>query len=188
MSTILSGYGIELTLPSSWYGEIFRDVDELHDTGPTVHLANTPMILGDRNTYASQTRPIMRPDDAIVCVWNMPSLPNIMAASGEAAHPTRGWSLWGASDVSFEGVPDGHSSVRKGVRVGERVFDVVAFFGTEPPPARLMSEIESILATVRIDVSQRDRGERLEQFFSTAAAERIQKEMQSEARARARPA
>ena len=154
MSARLSDFGIELTLPAGWYGQIFRDTDSVMDTGPLVHFANSPLILGDRNGYAGPTRQTMRPGDAIVCAWNMPSLPHLLALGGERVGPTRGWSLAGADDATFEGVGDGRSSLRKAIIVGERLFDLVAFFGADPPPPALVGEVDGILATVRIDVSQ----------------------------------
>jgi hypothetical protein len=187
MSTTLSDYGIELGLPAGWYGEIFRNTNHIADTGPTVHLANTPLILGDRNGYADEIRQVMRPGDAIVCVWNLPSLPNIIAVGGETVSPAQGWSLQGASDTPFHGVEDTQSSLRKAIHVAERVFDLIAFFGARPPPPRLVREIDSILATVRIDVSQRARGDRLEQYFSAADAVRIHEEVRREAWARYAP-
>ena len=139
MSTTLSDFGISLTLPDGWYGEIFRVMDGVHDSGPLVHFANSPLILGDRNGFAGPARQTMRPGDAIVCVWNMPSLPQLIAMGGERVGPTQGWSLLDASDATFEGVGADQSSLRKAILVGERIFDLVAFFGAHPPPFRLVA-------------------------------------------------
>jgi len=181
MSTALSDFGISLTLPDGWYGEIFRVADGVHDSGPLVHFANSPLILGDRNGFAGPVRQTMRPGDVIVCVWNMPSLPHLIAMGSERVGPARGWSLLDASDATFEGVGADQSSLRKAIVVGERIFDLVAFFGAHPPPFRLVREVDGILATVRIDVSPGARGDRLEQFFTSADAVRIQKDMRREA-------
>jgi hypothetical protein len=181
MSTVLSDFGIQLVLPAGWYGEIYRDSDGIHDSGPVVHFANSPLILGDRNGYAGVARQTMRPGDVIVCVWNMPSLPQlILVSGGEKLSPTQGWSLAGANDTRFEGVGDRQSSLRRAILVGERVFDLVAFFGTDPPPRRLVAEVDAILATVRVDIAQRERGDRLEQYFGAADALRIQREVRRE--------
>ncbi|MBY0307417.1 MAG: hypothetical protein K2Q09_01620, partial [Phycisphaerales bacterium] len=62
-----SDFGLELDVPDGWYGEIFR-VDEPGDSGPPVlHVANTPLILGERNAYAAEARQAMRANDAILC-------------------------------------------------------------------------------------------------------------------------
>jgi hypothetical protein len=123
----------------------------------------------------------MRPGDVIVCVWNMPSLPQlILVSGGEKLSPTQGWSLAGANDTRFEGVGDRQSSLRRAILVGERVFDLVAFFGTDPPPRRTVAEVDAILATVRVDIAQRERGDRLEQYFGAADALRIQREVRRE--------
>ena len=111
----------------------------------------------------------------------MPSLPQLIAMGGERVGPTQGWSLLDASDATFEGVGADQSSLRKAILVGERIFDLVAFFGAHPPPFRLVREVDGILATVRIDVSLGARGDRLEQFFTSADAVRIQKDMRREA-------
>jgi hypothetical protein len=176
--TALSGYGISLEQPSGWYGEIFRDTDGIDDTGPVVHLANTPMIVGDHDLYASETRQIMRPTDAIVTIVNLPSLPNIVAAGAtQRLGPARGWSLRGADGTGFSGVATTQSSMRKTVHVAERVFDLVTFFGTPEPASDLVAAVNAILGTVRIDPSARDRGQRIEQYFSVGAAVRIHEEV-----------
>lgn len=180
----LSAFGITVEQPAGWYGEIFRETDGIDDTGPVVHLANTPLIVGDRDMYASQTRQLMRTGDAIVCIVNLPSLPNILAAGGERVGPARGWSLWGANDIPFHGVPNHQSSLRKAIVVGERAFDLIAFFGATAPTPQLVGEIEAILGTIRVDVGQRVRGERLEQYFEAAAASRIQSEVRRDLLAR----
>jgi hypothetical protein len=177
MSTTLSDYGITLTLPDGWYGEIFRVTDGVNDSGPLVHFANSPLILGERSGYAGPTRQTMRRGDAIVCVWNMPSLPHLIAAAGEQVSPAAGWSLLGASDATFEGVGATQSNLRKAILVGERVFDLVAFFGAHPPPFRLTRELDRILATVRIDVTPEAPGDRVEQYFNAADAVRTQQEV-----------
>jgi hypothetical protein len=177
MSTTLSDFGIELTLPQGWYGEIFRTTDGVDDSGPIVHFANSPLILGERSGYAGPARQTMRPGDAIVCVWNMPSLPHLVAMGGERVSPNRGWDLLDASDATFEGVGPDRSSLRKTILVGERLFDLVAFFGVHPAPFRLVREVEGILATVRIDAAPGPRGNRLEQYFSSSEAVRIHKEV-----------
>jgi hypothetical protein len=188
MSTTLSDYGIWLNLPDGWYGEIFRENDGVHDSGPVVHFANSPLILGDRNGYAGVARQTMRPGDVIVCVWNMPSLPQIILANGdEKLGPSVGWSLSGASDRRFEGVGNDQSSLRRSILVAERVFDLVAFFGSNPPRSRLVQAVDGILATVRIDIAQRERGDRLEQYFGAADALRIQGEVRRERFARRAP-
>ena len=61
MTTSLSDFGIALTLPDGWYGEIFRVADGVNDSGPLVHFANSPLILGDRNGFAGLVRKTMRP-------------------------------------------------------------------------------------------------------------------------------
>jgi hypothetical protein len=170
----LSAFGITVEQPAGWYGEIFRETDGIDDTGPVVHLANTPLILGDRNMYASQTRQLMRTGDAIVCIVNLPSLPNILAAGGERVGSGRGWSLWGANDIPFNGVPNHQSSLRKAIVVGQRAFDLIAFFGAAAPTPELVRSIEAMLGTVRVDVAKRVRGERLDQYFEVDAALRIQ--------------
>jgi hypothetical protein len=180
----LSAFGITVEQPAGWYGEIFRETDGIDDTGPVVHLANTPLILGDRDIYASQTRQLMRAGDAIVCVVNLPSLPNILAAGRGRVGAARGWSLWGANDIPFHGVPNHQSSLRKAIVVGERAFDLIAFFGAPAPTPELVREIEEILVTVRVDVAKRLRGERLEQYFDTAAAARIQSDVRRDVFAR----
>ena len=183
----LSAFGITVEHSATWYGEIFRETDGIDDTGPVLHLANTPLILGDRDMYASQTRQLMRPRDAILCVVNQPSLPNLVAAGGERVAATAGWSLWGANDIPFNGVSNRQSSLRKALLVGERVFDLIVFFGAPAPTAGLVHEIEGILATVRIDVAKTLRGGRLEQYFETAAATRIQGEVRRAVLARDMP-
>jgi hypothetical protein len=180
----LSAFGITVEHPAAWYGEIFRETDGIDDTGPVLHLANTPLILGDRDMYASQTRQLMRPRDAIVCVVNLPSLPSILAAGGERADAAAGWSLWGANDIPFNGVPNHQSSLRKAIIVAERVFDMIVFFGAPAPSARQVREIEGILATVRIDVGNKAAGERLDQYFESAAASRIHDEVRRDVLAR----
>jgi hypothetical protein len=180
MSTTLSDFGITLSLPDGWYGEIFRVTDGVNDTGPLVHFSNSPLILGDRSGYAGPTRQTMRPGDAIVCAWNMPSLPHLVALGSERPGAAQGWSLLDAEDTSFEGVGPTQSSLRKTITVGERVFDLVGFFGAHPAPFRLVREVDRILATVRIDVTPRARGNRIEQFFTSADAVRIQQDMRRE--------
>jgi hypothetical protein len=180
----LSAFGITVEQPAGWYGEIFRETDGIDDTGPVVHLANTPLILGDRDMYASQTRQLMRAGDAIVCIVNLPSLPNILAAGGERVGAATGWSLWGANDIPFHGVPNHQSSLRKAIVVGERAFDLIAFFGAPAPTSQLVGEIEAVLGSVRVDVARLVRGERLEQYFDAAAAARIQNEVRRDVLAR----
>jgi hypothetical protein len=183
----LSAFGITVEQPVGWYGEIFRETDGIDDTGPVVHLANTPLILGDRDGYASQTRQLMRAADAIVCIVNLPSLPNILAAGGERVGVGRGWSLWGANDIPFNGVPNHQSSLRKAIVVGQRAFDLIAFFGATAPAAQLVRDIEAILGTVRVDIAKRVRGERLDQYFDVASATRIQADVRREVLARDMP-
>jgi hypothetical protein len=180
----LSAFGITVEHSAAWYGEIFRETDGIDDTGPVLHLANTPLILGDRDMYASQTRQLMRPRDAILCVVNLPSLPIILAAGGESVNAAAGWSLWGANDIPFNGVPNSQSSLRKAIIVRERVFDMIVFFGAPAPTAPQVREIEGILATVRIDTGKEFRGERLDQYFESAAASRIQDEVRRDVLAR----
>ena len=178
MSQTLSAYGVSISLPDGWYGEIYRDVTGLKDTGPNLHFANTPLILGDRNTYLSETRPTMRHGDAVVAVVNLPSMPQILdAAEADVANPFGGWSLKGVNDLTFHGVATGKSSLRKSFRVGDRLFDLVAFFGVDPPPSALVSALNGILATVRIADSPSENEERLEQYFSVEAAVRTDTEL-----------
>ncbi len=77
----------------------------------------------------------MRPGDAIVCAWNMPSLPHLLALGGERS-VRRAVVAGRQDDATFEGVGAGRSSLRKAIIVGERLFDLVAFFGADPPPPR----------------------------------------------------
>jgi hypothetical protein len=178
--TDLSAYGITLKYPLGWFGDSFRETDGTDDSGPVIHLGNTPLILGDRNGYAGQARQLLRPTDAVVCILNLPSMPNILAIKeAESVGPAGGWSLTGAIDTPFNGVGNNQSSLRKMFRVGERVFDMIAFFGSPAPPADRVREIEMILQTVRVEVTPR-QGERLEQYFSAGAAVRIHDELRGQ--------
>jgi hypothetical protein len=178
MSTI-SGFGLSIDPLPGWYGEIYRTVDGLADTGPIVHVANTPLILGDRDAYAPSARRTMREADAILCVVNLPSLPNIVTAEGvERKGAGEPWSLDGASSAPFSGVDNAHSSLRKGLQVGERAFDVIVFFGSTRPSVAVLRDLASMLKGVRVDLKPpRGGGEGVEQYFSVAAALRINDEI-----------
>ena len=180
-TTKVSDFGITIDLSSGWYGEIFRIIDGVADSGPTLHVANTPLILGDDNGYASLARQTMRETDAILCVLNLPSLPNIVTADGiEQVGPRQPWSLKGASEIPFTGVGGAHSSLRKSIRVGERIFDVVAFFGSPTPSSPLRRQLETMLSGLRVDLAPAQPGKRIEQFFSIAAAIQIHDDVRKE--------
>lgn len=178
MATQLSEFGISLAIPEGWYGEIYRHIwGEFVETGPVVHVATTPLVLADQNGYAPLARLSLRPSDAILVIVNLPSLPNIVAAEGvERVPPSRPWSLEGASSDPFTGVPSTQSSLRKGIQVGERVFDVVAFFGTTRPASDLVARVNDILGSVSIAAKPPAPGNRVEQFFEVSAALAIQAE------------
>lgn len=177
MATI-SDFGITVSVPSNWHGEVFRLTDGLSDSGPIVHVANTPLILGDESGYATVTRQTMRVGDVILCVLNMPSLRHLVNAQGvEQVGNGRRWSLVGASETPFNAVSNGQSSLRKAIRVGERIFDVIAFFGTPTPDSGLRNELDAILGTVRVDRVPPKPGARIEQYFSISAAVQIQEEV-----------
>jgi hypothetical protein len=185
MTKQISEFGISLTLPDGWAGEAFRETDEFVDSGPIVHVANTPVVLGDRDGYAGETRRSLRARDAVLCIVNLASLPGVLNAGGaERSAPDAGWSLRGASETPFNGVGNTQSSLRKAFRVGERVFDVIAFFGSPVPPSDVVQDLNAVLRTVRIDVSKRERVQRLEQYFSADAAVRINDERRAEVQRR----
>jgi hypothetical protein len=184
MTTTLSGFGITIDQLPGWYGEIFR-TEQPVDSGPILHIANTPLILADRQPYAPAARERMRAGDAILCVVNFPSLPNILAAADtERLRPGQPWSLQGASDVAFSGVDSTHSSLRKAVRVADRAFDLIVFFGSTTPVADAVRDLEAMLKTMRIDVAPSTRGGRIEQYFSVADAVRTQDALRREIWAR----
>lgn len=168
--TRLERFGISLVLADGWYGEIFRELDGLDDSGPVVHAATTPLILGDRDQYAGETRDALRASDAVVVIVNLPSLPQVIAAGGDRLEPDATWSLDGAAWISFHGVPDWQTSLRRTIHVGERVFDLLVFFGSHPPTARLVAAVERVLGTVRIDPEVPPLDRTLAQYFSAVAA------------------
>lgn len=177
----IADLGITVSVPSNWHGEILRLHDGVSDSGPILHVANTPLILGDTSGYATQTRQTMRVTDAILCVLNLPSLPHLLRADGvEQVGHSRRWSLAGASETPFNAVNTSQSSLRKAIRVGERVFDVIAFFGTPSPEPTLRKEVDAILGTVRADPAPPRPGSRIEQYFNTASALQIEKEVERE--------
>jgi len=177
MSKTVSGFGITIGLLSGWYGEIYRTVDGFADSGPVLHVANTPLVLGDRDGYVPVTRRNMRPEDAILCLLNLPSLPSIVTAKDvERVGLGSEWSLKGATDIPFHGVGMGRSSLRKALLVGERVFDLIVFFGSDPPSAEQLSRVEMMVNTIRIAAAPDRSGDRIEQFFTIADAIRINEE------------
>jgi hypothetical protein len=187
-ASTISDFGISLDLAPGWYGEVFRTVYGITETGPVLHAANTPLILTDQNGYAPVARQTLRSNDAILCIINLPSLPGLV--TGESLEQRRfgeGWSLSGADGTPFTGVPNTQSSLRKGVRVGERVFDLVAFFGSPTPQADVLSQLEQMLGTIGIAPAPPVRGKRIEQFFSIASAIAIQEQARAELWARDAP-
>jgi hypothetical protein len=175
--TTISGYGLTIEALPGWYGEIYRTVDGLSDTGPILHLANTPVVLADRQGYAPMAREAMRSGDAILCILNLPSLPSIVTAEGVARlGESEGWSLDGASTVPFTGVPNGQSSLRKRVQVGERSFDLVVFFSTPEPSSDIVGELNTMLRTIKVDRRPSRFEKDVEQYFNVASAIRINEE------------
>lgn len=178
-----AGFGLEMDVPEGWYGEIFR-LDEPGDSGtPILHFANTPLILGEHNVYAAEARQLMRANDVIVCVVNQPSLPNLLGGSGVVNLSGRGrLTLKGASDTPFHGVGNGYSSLRQPARIGERLFDVIAFFAQAMPPPTLLNAAEGILASIGVAASPPAAGRRIEQFFDSAQAVAINNQLREELR------
>jgi hypothetical protein len=188
MSETLSAYAITITLPEGWYGEIFREWTEIEDGCPTLHLGNTPLVLGDRNTYCSDVRQTLRASDVVATVVNFPSLPQIIAGSpADKLSPGEPWSIAGASAIPFHGVGNGRSSLRKAIHVGPRVFDLVAFFGTAEPTSALVDQLEQGLASMRVELTPRERDERIDQYFNVDAAVRIDAEVRAQVWERDRP-
>jgi hypothetical protein len=179
-----AGFGFEIELPEGWYGEIYR-LEEPGDSGwPVLHFANTPLILGERSAYAGEARQVMRANDVIVCVVNQPSLPNLLGGPGVINLSGRNrLTLDGASSSPFHGVGNGYSSLRQLARIGQRLFDVLAFFAQATPPATLLKAAEGILASARIAAAPPEPGQRIEQFFDSAQAVAINEQLRAEIRA-----
>lgn len=176
--TVISGFGLEATLPSGWYGEVFRIHNGLADTGPVLHAATTPTVLADSSWYAVGARETMRADDVIVCLVNLVSLPNLL--TGPSVIKQGAKDVWRISDglgVPFNGVDNWHSSLRKLISVGERLFDLIAFFGTASPSASAVAAADELVGTIQVSSTPPVAGDQIEQFFSVAAAVQIQNDV-----------
>jgi len=176
--TLISGFGMEASLPQGWYGEVFRIHEGLSDTGPVLHAATTPTILADTSWYGVAARETMRTEDVIVCLVNLASLPNLVTGPAVMKQrPNDVWTIADASGVPFSGVDNWHSNVRKMVSVGERLFDLIVFFGTAAPSASAMAGAETVVSTIQVSLTPPVPGDLIEQFFSVAAAVQIQQEV-----------
>ena len=134
-------YGLSITLPATWHGVFYRRAGGL----PILHAGNFRLPSGDDDT-GSQAIKKMRKTSVFIVLLE--------------SHGTRGFHwrrLPGPPQLRrsdflplFKGVPPTHAFARVLFTTRRRYFDLWVQFGVRPAPARLLTQANRILSTLRV--------------------------------------
>jgi hypothetical protein len=150
----VTGYGLSLELPGGWEGGVAGPRGS--DYGPFLQAANRPLGPPEDDPFATATRRELAPEDvALVLIEYTESLAERGLEPGENGNfPVVEPPISireGDFQPSFEGVSDLHDFARRTFTINGRSFDLWVEFGQKPAPGGLVSVVDEVLATLRVE-------------------------------------
>jgi len=150
----VTGYGLSLELPAGWEGGVTGPLGS--DYGPFLQAANRPLPPPESDPFATATRRELAPDDVtLVLIEYTKNLAERGREPGENGNfPVVELPISireGDFQPSFEGVSDLHDFARRTFTINGRSFDLWVEFGQKPAPGSLVSAVDEVLATLRVE-------------------------------------
>jgi hypothetical protein len=150
----VTGYGLSLELPAGWEGGVAGPRGS--DYGPFLQAANHPLAPPESDPFATTTRRELAHDDVtLVLIEYTRSLAERGLEPGEKGNfPVEELPISIREEdfqSSFEGVSDLHDFARRTFTINGRSFDLWVEFGQKPAPGSLVSAVDEVLATLRVE-------------------------------------
>jgi hypothetical protein len=151
----LKSWGIDVTVPQGWDGEIYQREAELRpqaggpeDARPVVHLGTFPLPPG-RGDFGSGAVEIMNADDLLVVLFEYGP-----ASAGTALFSTAGVPRVDAADfspVNMQRPLPGQSGAQYFFNEAGRAFCLYVVLGAHARRQELIPEVNQVLDGLRID-------------------------------------
>lgn len=133
-------FGLSIDVPGGWDSRMFQQADTRY-----VLLANFDLPEGD--VFSSELRDSLRPGQVTVFLQEITEI----CPCGGFERVEDPVSVSSEDMTSFEGVPTDHAFALRRFVTSERWFDLWVEFGTRPAPGALLTEVNNVLSTLRID-------------------------------------
>jgi hypothetical protein len=140
---VVRGFGLSLSLPQDWSGQVYKRVAPALAYGAILDAANFSLPYPDGYDADAGVSAEMNAHQVLIV------LTEHSPKEGGSFRELKTLTVE-PGDVRLEGTPDGHATAFRRFSISGRHFDVYVQWGTDPAPAGLVRAADDVLASLRV--------------------------------------